>query len=116
MGGFTFSKNERLLKPAEFVKARRLGKRFHSRSFTLFTVANALSYSRLGLSASARIGNAVVRNRVKRLLREFFRLNKNAFPQQSDILISVKNAENINILRDVEAELGPLLKKAHAGA
>ncbi len=114
MGEHSFAKSERLLKPAEFVKARKLGTRFHTRSFTLFILPNGLGRRRLGLSVSARVGNSVRRNRIKRLLREFFRLNKNSFPDETDILISVKNAENVKGLREVKEELGPALGKAAA--
>ena len=45
-------------------------------------------------------------------MREFFRLNKDSFPDRTDILISVKSSEFINKLSDVEDELRVLLKKA----
>ncbi|MBI5453841.1 MAG: ribonuclease P protein component [Deltaproteobacteria bacterium] len=101
----TFSKAERLLKPEEFTRARKLGKRYSTKSLRVDVFPNELGTRRLGLSVSAKVGGAVVRNRVKRLLREFFRLNKGLFPESSDILVTVRSAEGLKRLKDVEAEL-----------
>jgi len=49
-----------------------------------------LNITRLGLVAGKRIGNAVTRNRVKRLVREFFRLNKSSFPESTDVILVAK--------------------------
>lgn len=56
--------------------------RFHAR-------ATALAHPRLGLSVGRRFGNAVVRNRIKRLLREAFRLEQHALPPGIDLVIAV---------------------------
>lgn len=101
----TFSKAERLLKPEEFTRARKLGKRYSTKSLRVDVFPNELGTRRLGLSVSAKVGGAVARNRVKRLLREFFRLNKGLFPESSDILVTVRSAEGLKRLKDVEAEL-----------
>jgi len=48
---------------------------------------NDLGITRLGITVSKKIGNAVKRNRIKRVIRELFRLNKNRFPVGYDIVI-----------------------------
>ncbi|MEX0745928.1 MAG: ribonuclease P protein component [Phycisphaeraceae bacterium] len=51
---------------------------------------NDLAFNRLGLSVSRRVGNAVVRGRIKRLLREAFRLEQHDGPQGYDMVIGVR--------------------------
>jgi ribonuclease P protein component len=49
--------------------------------------ANGLPHPRLGISASKRVGGAVVRNRWKRLLREAFRLSREQLPEGVDLIV-----------------------------
>ena len=53
----------------------------------VFGHANGLPHPRLGISASRRIGGAVVRNRWKRLLREAFRLTRPQLPEGIDLIV-----------------------------
>ena len=53
---------------------------------TVCSCENGLSYSRIGLSVSSRVGGAVVRNRWKRLLREAFRLRQSDLPTGLDFV------------------------------
>jgi len=112
---FSFSKKDRLLKPGEFAKTRKAGRRLSTRSFTLYILSNGLDRTRLGLSVSAKVGNAVERNRVKRLIREFFRLNTGLFPESADVLVTVKSLAHISGLADLAAEIGGALRPARSG-
>ncbi len=51
--------------------------------------ANGLAYSRIGVSIGRAQGNAVMRNRIKRVIREAFRLNQRDMPSGYDILVTM---------------------------
>jgi ribonuclease P protein component len=71
----SFAAVDRLHRSAEFLRLQRNGVRFQSPHFVLYAgnLDREPSRSRLGVTVSRRIGNAVVRNRVKRRVREIFR-------------------------------------------
>ena len=116
MGSFSFSKYERLLNRKDFVNLNRLGKRAHTAHFIIIFMENGLGIERIGLTASKKTGNAVKRNRIKRRIREFFRLHKRDFPQGFDVVIVAKKGADILDFWQIKEELsGPILgKKFHA--
>lgn len=75
---------------ADFVNLNRWGKRCHTRHFVVIIKQNGLSITRLGVTVSKKAGNAVKRNRIKRLIREIFRLNHSRIPQGYDIVVAAK--------------------------
>jgi ribonuclease P protein component len=78
---------ERLKLSSEYVSVLKGGLRFHSVCLRVHYRPNGRELSRLGLVVSRRVGDAVVRNRVKRLLREVFRRRKGLLPQPLDVVL-----------------------------
>ncbi|MEE3377669.1 MAG: ribonuclease P protein component [Lachnospiraceae bacterium] len=78
---------ERLKKNSDFQAVYKEG-RSKAGYLTVFLMKeNGLLKSRLGISVSKKVGNSVVRHRVKRLIREAYRLNEDSFPPGYDYVI-----------------------------
>ncbi|MCL4209372.1 MAG: ribonuclease P protein component [Phycisphaeraceae bacterium] len=73
---------------------------------------NGLECSRLGLTVSRRVGGAVLRNRIKRLLRESFRLDRHTWPASYDLVIVVR-PHHIRTLDDYRAALTAAVASIH---
>jgi ribonuclease P protein component len=110
MKSFSFRKSERLLNRKDFVNLNRLGKRYRTEHFTIILKDNGRDISRLGITVSKKIGNAVKRNKVKRLLREFFRLNKHRCPKGYDIVIIANNGADDLFFSKLKEELGEIIQ------
>jgi len=110
MKRFSLRKEERLIAPSEFKNLIRKGVVKSTEHFDVFTFHNQMERRRLGIKTSKKIGSAVKRNFIKRLLREFFRLHKMHLPTSSDILFVAKpGADRLNYSSLCE-ELKILLK------
>jgi ribonuclease P protein component len=86
----SFPPARRVRKPAEFKRVYATGRRMGNEFFTVNLQPNELGAPRLGMSVAVRtMGNAVRRNRVRRMIRESFRLNQAILPSL-DIVIGVR--------------------------
>jgi ribonuclease P protein component len=108
-GGADFPKHARLRKRSEFLSLSRRGKKIYAPHFLIITKPNERSEARLGVTVSSKVGNAVVRNRVKRFLRECFRRYRHQIVPSSDVLI-IARKEAVNISwHEVEKEICDIL-------
>ncbi|MBN2419178.1 MAG: ribonuclease P protein component [Deltaproteobacteria bacterium] len=109
MKRYSFPKRERLLNRKDFVNLNRLGKRYHTKHFLVIVKENETGINRLGVTVTKKIGNAVKRNRVKRLAREFFRLNRHHFSTGCDIVIIGKINSFLLNYTEIKEELGEII-------
>ncbi|MBM4271541.1 MAG: ribonuclease P protein component [Deltaproteobacteria bacterium] len=108
----SFGKHERIRKRNDYLTVYQQGARSNSQHFTVIAYKNQVGISRLGVTVSKKVGDAVQRNRIKRLLREFFRLNKSRFSTPQDIVIIAKKDASSLTYQAVCRELeGLLIKK-----
>jgi ribonuclease P protein component len=105
----TFPKSARLRKRAEFLQLASAPHKSTVRGFLVVWRENDLQSARLGITASKKIGCAVVRNRVKRYLREFFRRNRLEMAPV-DVNIIARRESALMTFPDIERELNKALR------
>ena len=108
---FSFKREERIVKKKDFISLKVQGRRYYTKNFSVIIRENGREISRLGITVSKKIGNSVKRNRMKRLIREFFRLNKQKIPKGYDVIITALKGNNDFDVFKVQEELGKLLLK-----
>lgn len=90
---FKFSRTQRLQKPWEFERARQEGQRLVKGCLILnWRSGNDRKISRLGIVTSKKIGNAVVRARARRLLREVYRQHQHEIGGAVDLILIARNS------------------------
>lgn len=106
MGRFAFPPGQRLKRPSDFRAVFDRGTKRHSKDFILFRAGTDSEHARLGVSVGRKIGNAVARNRVKRLLRESFRLHWREWGVGgADLVVIAKRGADTLSIHEVSREL-----------
>jgi ribonuclease P protein component len=90
--GFAFPREARLVRKGDFDRVYQAGKRFSSSHFTVFVRRNELALNRFGFSIKKALGGAVVRNRIRRRLREMVRCHRQEISPGWDIVIHPKSS------------------------
>jgi ribonuclease P protein component len=99
--GEGFAKADRLRKRREYLVVQNSGRKIHSRDLLAFVCTRADESRRIGITVSSKVGCAVQRNRVKRLLREIWRRHRRLLPHGLDLVLVAKRSA-------AEAMLGAL--------
>ena len=99
-------------KRGEFVAVQDGGRKLHTDSFLVFVLPQKTTGpARLGITASRKLGGAVERNRVKRLVREAFRRHKLLFPSGCDFVFVAKRNAAVAAYDQVVREIDRLCRK-----
>ncbi len=87
---FAFPPEARLKRRYEFLRVQKRGHRVWGSRFIYYIRRGATDRTRIGITASKKVGNAVRRNRIKRWVREVFRQHPHLFPEPLDIVVIAK--------------------------
>ncbi len=101
MSRFAFPRRLRLIRKRDFDAVYRAGAREAAGPLVVWGIPNDLGHPRLGLAVPRRVGTAVARNRIRRLIRESFRLHRHElFPADGaaagyDLVVGVRRRETM---------------------
>ena len=96
-------KGDRLKRRPDFRRVQDSGQRVHTRHFLLVLAVSPRASGRVGVTVTRKVGNAVERNRVKRVVREVYRRHRGWFPDGVDVVFIAKRgapAIDFETLRD----------------
>ena len=109
---FGFGKHERLLSTKDYERVYAEGRKIVEEWAVLYYARNQLPHCRLGITISRKMGKAVSRNRIKRRLKEAFRLNKHKLSPGYDLTVVVRKKAMDLSFHEIEGRLLLLCEKA----
>jgi ribonuclease P protein component len=95
----------------EFRRLYKRGRFAAGKFMTLYVLKNKSGINRIGLSVSRKFGNSVKRNRIKRLIRENYRLYEDNIKDGFDFIFTVRNQGKMPDFHNIAKEMKYLLKR-----
>ena len=105
--------SESLKKNIDFRNVYKNGKSYANKYLVMYVLENNTNKNRLGISASKKVGNSVVRHRFARLVRESYRLHENIFNSGLDIVVVARKSAALVGYAEIEGALLHLSKLHH---
>ena len=105
--------SESLKKNYDFQNVYRNGKSYANKYLVMYVLENNTNKNRLGISASKKVGNSVIRHRFSRLVRESYRLHENIFNSGLDIVVVARKSAALVGYEEIEGALLHLSKLHH---
>ena len=102
--------DERLKKSSQFSQVYKKGKSDVTKFMVMYYLENGLDHNRIGFIASKKVGNSVVRNRSKRLMKEAFRLNSDNLKKGYDIIFIARVKIGTAVYSEAEKSVKKLIK------
>ena len=115
-GSHRFPRESRLRRRSAFVKLSGEGRKLHNRYFLVIFAPGETGRCRLGITVTRKVGNAVVRNRIKRLTRELFRRRQADLGGCWDINVIAKRQAAGQESGVLTAALGELFERLNKNA
>lgn len=110
-GRYRLTKEARVRSSSDYRRIMKQGRRYNLPHFHIRMLKNPQGTLRLGTAVGKKAGNACARNRVKRQLREYFRLNRDKMPRNMDIVfIALPGAATLNT-HELRLELDRFFEK-----
>lgn len=111
MTNFSLPKEVRLRKRVEFLKLSQHGRKIRNSHFIAAVSKGTGKNNRIGITVSKKVGNAVARNRIKRLVREYFRHRKDFISGTNDISIIGRKGLTTLSNKQINEKLNKLFEK-----
>ena len=105
--------SQSLKKNADFQNVYKSGKSFANKYLVMYVKENGLEINRIGISVSKKVGNSVVRHRVKRLILESYRLQEDMFNSGLDMVIIARAAAKDRSYEEIKNAVLHLGKLQH---